>query len=170
MTTRVILNVIGSDRPGLTQALADAVLAAGGNWLESYLGRLGGKYVGAVLVELEGNRLAELDQVVRKVDASGLQVSIVFAGDEPAAAQSGLDIEVVGQDRPGIVREVTLVLASLGVNIENFSSDIEPTAWSGEPLFKAEARITLPEGTSADQVRDALEAISGEIMVDFTIA
>ena len=49
----VILSVIGSDRPGLTEALAGAVLAAGGNWLESHLSRLGGLYVGSVLVELE---------------------------------------------------------------------------------------------------------------------
>ena len=53
MTARVILSVVGSDRPGLTQALADAVMAAGGNWLESHLSRLGGTYVGSVLVALD---------------------------------------------------------------------------------------------------------------------
>ena len=49
----MVLSVVGSDRPGLTQALAGAVLAAGGNWLEGHLSRLGGLYVGSVLVELE---------------------------------------------------------------------------------------------------------------------
>ncbi len=166
MTTRVILNVIGSDRPGLTQALADAVLNADGNWLESHLSRLGGKFVGAVLVELDDGKLASLEQHVRKVDASGLQVAIAFAGDETERAAPGLSFELVGQDRPGIVREVTSVLAALGVNIEDFTSATEPSAHSGEQLFKASASLTLPAGTSADQVRDALEAISGEIMVD----
>eukprot|EP01041_Mallomonas_annulata_P034880 gene34880-57733_t len=52
----LILSVIGSDRPGLTQALANAVLSAGGNWLESHLSRLGGLYVGSVRVELAGDR------------------------------------------------------------------------------------------------------------------
>ena len=37
-----VLSVVGSDRPGLTKALATAVLSAGGNWLESHLSRLGG--------------------------------------------------------------------------------------------------------------------------------
>jgi glycine cleavage system regulatory protein len=169
MTTRVILNVIGSDRPGLTQALADAVHGAGGNWLESHLSRLGGKFVGAVLVELEDGKLASLEQQVRKVDASGLQVAIAFAGDEAAPAGGGLSFELVGQDRPGIVREVTGVLAALGVNIEDFTSATEPSAHSGGQLFRAGAKLSLPQGTSPDQVRDALEAISGEIMVDVVI-
>ena len=81
-----------------------------------------------------------------------------------------LSIELVGQDRPGIVREVTGVLAQLGANIEDFSSGTEAEAWSGGLLFKARAHITLPEGVTAEQVQEALEAISGEIMVDFAFA
>ncbi|MGE3692200.1 MAG: glycine cleavage system protein R [Novosphingobium sp.] len=170
MTTRIILTVLGSDRPGLTQALAAAVHEAGGNWLESHLSHLGGKYVGSVLADVPDGQLAALEKAVRAVDASGLQVSIVFAGDEVPAKDSALSIDLVGQDRPGIVREVTSVLAQLGANIEDFSSGTESEAWSGALLFKAQARITLPEGISADQVQAALEAISGEIMVDFSFA
>lgn len=169
MTTRIILTVMGSDRPGLTQALADAVLAAGGNWLESQLARLGGKYVGAVLVELDGAQLPVLETEIRKIDESGLQVSLVLAGEEPAPSGTSLGIELVGQDRPGIVREVTSALAALGVNIEEFSTGTENTAWSGELLFRAEARLSLPKGVSVDRVRESLEDISGEIMVDLTL-
>jgi len=169
MTTRIILTVLGSDRTGLTQALADAVLAAGGNWLESQLARLGGKYVGAVLVELDAAQLPVLEAEIRKIDESGLQVALVLAGEEPAPSGTGLAIELVGQDRPGIVREVTSALAALGVNIEDFSSGTENTAWSGELLFRARARLTVPQGVTVDAVREALEDISGEIMVDLTL-
>lgn len=170
MKSKVILSAIGSDRPGLTQALADAVFAAGGNWLESHLSRLGGKYVGSVLVELDSGNLAALEQAIAAVDAGGLHVSIVPADDEPAAPEAAqLGFDLVGQDRPGIVREVTAVLAGLGVNIEDFTTATEHGSWSGEPLFRASARLTLPPGTSEEAVRDALEAISGEIMVDFAI-
>lgn len=165
----VILTVVGSDRPGLTRAIADAVYAAGGNWLESHLSRLGGKYVGSVLVELPTERLAELESAARAIDAVGLTVAIV-----PAAAASNsrdgqpLGIEIVGQDRPGIVREVTTVLAGLDVNIEDFTTEIEGSAWSGAPLFRGRAKLLLPANVTTDQVRAALEEISGEIMVDFS--
>lgn len=175
MNQSVILTVVGSDRPGLTRAIADAVYAAGGNWLESHLARLGGKYVGSVLVELPADRLGELETAARAIDTVGLNVAIVPAsgdGDHGTGGNQGgqpLAIEIVGQDRPGIVREVTTVLAGLDVNIEDFTSAIEGSAWSGAPLFRGKARLLLPAGTSTDQVREALERISGEIMVDFAV-
>ena len=172
MNQSVILTVVGSDRPGLTRAIADAVYAAGGNWLESHLARLGGKYVGSVLVELPGDRLAELETAARAIDAVGLTVAIVPASGEGVDRQRAgggqpLDIEIVGQDRPGIVREVTTVLAGLDVNIEDFTTMIEGSAWSGAPLFRGRARLLLPAHQSTERVRAALEAISSEIMVDF---
>ncbi len=169
MNARVILVVSGSDRPGLTKALADAVHGAGGNWLESHLSRLGGKYVGSVLVELDAAALPSLEADVRKVDASGLRVSVVAADQETLSAGDTLTVELVGQDHPGIVREVTAVLATLGVNIDSLTTSTEHGAWSGEPLFRAEARVTLPQGVDRDKVQAALEAISGEVMVDITV-
>ena len=102
------------------------------------------------------------------MDASGLRVSIVPAGDTPDALGTPLWVELVGQDRPGIVREVTAVLAELAVNIERFSTSAENSAHSGELLFRMNALVTIPQGKTADDIQAALEAISGEIMVDFT--
>ena len=170
MSARVILVVSGSDRPGLTKALADAVHTAGANWLESHLSRLGGKYVGSVLVELDASALATLEAEVARVDATGLRVSLVPADDEVVPGGDMLTVALVGQDRPGIVREVTAVLAALGVNIDSLTTSTEHGAWSGEPLFRAEARVTLPNGVDQDEVQTALEAISGEVMVDFTVS
>ena len=169
MMARVILVVSGSDRPGLTKALADAVHAAGGNWLNSHLSRLGGKYVGSVLVELDAAALPRLEAQVRSVDASGLRVSLVPADDEAPIEGDTLTVELVGQDHPGIVRQVTTVLAALGVNIDSLTTNTEHGAWSGEPLFRAEVRVTLPQGVDRDEVQAALEAISGEVMVDITV-
>jgi glycine cleavage system regulatory protein len=168
MLTTVILTVIGSDRPGLTEALAAAVLAASGNWLESRLSRLGGKYVGSVLVELPADALQILRDAVRYIDAAGLKVEIVAAGDaEPAGTP--LDLSLVAQDRPGIVRELSAALALLGVNIEDLETGIEDSAWSGNRLFKAEAHLRVPPGIGRAEVQAAIEAISWEIMVDFKV-
>lgn len=169
MNQEVILTVVGSDRPGLTRAIADAVYAAGGNWLESHLSRLGGKYVGSVLVELPEARLAELEAAAKAIDAVGLHVEILPAAGEGQRNGQSLGIEIVGQDRPGIVREVTTVLAGLDVNIEDFTTAIEGSAWSGAPLFRAKAKLLIPASVTTDQVREALEHISGEIMVDFSV-
>lgn len=168
--TTLILSVIGSDRPGLTQALADAVLSAGGNWLESHLSRLGGLYVGSVLVELAPDGVEALRTAVQAVDAQGLEVRIAPAVSEaPGVAGDAVVFSLVGQDRPGIVRQVTGALSSQDVNIETFETRLSAEPHSGAPLFHLEARLRLPPGLKAEDVQAALEAISGEIMVDISL-
>ena len=164
----VILSVSGSDRPGLTEALAAAVLSAEGNWLESHLSRLGGLYVGSVLVALAAERIDDLSAAVRAVDASGLEVRITPALEAPASIAAGgaLIFSLVGQDRPGIVRQVTAALSGLEVNIETFDTRVVAEPHSGAPLFHMDARLRLPPGLAAAAVQAGLEAISAEIMVD----
>lgn len=166
----LILSVVGSDRPGLTQALAGAVLSAGGNWLESHLSQLGGLYVGSVLVELAADRVDALRDAVRDVDAQGLEVRIAPAVDAAGAAGEAVQFGLVGQDRPGIVHQVTGVLSSLGANIEAFETRLSVEPHSGAPLFHMDARLRLPPALTAEAVQAALEAISGEIMVDISLS
>jgi glycine cleavage system regulatory protein len=164
----LVLSVVGSDRPGLTRALAAAVLSANGNWLESHLSRLGGLYVGSVLVETSD--IETLRAAVSAVDGQGLEVRIAPAVDDAAASGEALHFSLVGQDRPGIVDQVTAVLSGLDANIEAFDTWIDAEAYSGLPLFHLEAHLRLPAGLDAARVQAALEDISAEIMVDIALS
>jgi len=163
----VILMAIGDDRPGLTQSLADAIVEAEGNWLESHFATLGGKYVGSVLVDLPEAQLFKLKDAASRMDSSGFHVSIQTATGASPPDGSALSFELVGKDRPGIVREVSAALAALGVSIDDLETGTEEGAMFGGTVFRASASVLVPRGTSVEQVRQALEGISGEIMVDF---
>jgi glycine cleavage system regulatory protein len=165
----LILSVVGSDRPGLTNTLAAAVLSAGGNWLESHLSRLGGIYVGSVLIDLADDRVATLRSAVSAIDAQGLEVRMVSAVDESGEAGDAFHFSLVGQDQPGIVSQVTAVLSGLGANIESFRTWVDIGSESGVPLFHVEAGVRLPAELNAAGVQAALEDISAEIMVDVSI-
>jgi len=165
----VILSVSGSDRPGLTEAVAAAVLAAGGNWLESHLSQLGGLYVGSVHVALDAGDVDRLRAAVSAIDAKGLEVRIAPASETAAAVGETLGLSLVGQDRPGIVRQVTAVLSGLEVNIEAFDTRIGVEPHSGAPLFELDARLRLPPGMAAATLQAALEDISAEVMVDIAL-
>ncbi len=164
-----VLSVAGSDRPGLTRTLAAAVLAAGGNWLESHLSRLGGLYVGSVLVELAAEGVEPLRAAVAAVDAEGLEVRIAPAFAEAGETGEALALDLVGRDRPGIVSQVTAALSALGANIEAFDTRLSVEPHSGAPLFHLAARVRLPAGVTATAAQAALEALSGEIMVDLSV-
>lgn len=163
----IIVTAVGRDRPGLTQSLAAAIENAGGNWLESHFARLGGQYVGSVLVELPDERLAELERAAVDAQDEGFTVSILPAHAGEAASGRPVTFELVARDRPGIVRELATALASRGVNIEDLQTSAEDGAMFGEKLFRARASVLVPEGTPTDAVRDALEEVSGDVMVDF---
>ena len=169
MTTTMVFTFVGADKPGLVEQLAQTVGQHGGNWLESHLSRLGGLYVGSVRVELAPDSVEALRAAVRAVDAQGLEVRIAPAVEAPDTTGEAVSFALVGQDRPGIVRQVTAALSGLGVNIETFETRIEAEPYSGAPLFHMEARLRLPPGIPASAVQAALEAISAEIMVDISL-
>jgi glycine cleavage system regulatory protein len=166
MLTGAILTVLGSDRPGLTASLAEAVAAVGGNWLESHLTRLRGVYVGAVLIEFGREKASELQRSLAAIDARGLRVDLLEVGLADQEKVSVVTLDVVGQDRPGIVHEVTAAILSADVNIVSFKSQIENSSWSGVRLFRACADLIVHRETSQDELRQALESISQDLVVD----
>jgi glycine cleavage system regulatory protein len=162
----LILTVIGPDRPGLVRALAQSVAAHGGSWLESRMARLGGQFAGIVLVEAPDSLLADL----RALESQGLRIVVqtASAADAAVATQTGerLAVEVVGNDRPGIVRDVARVLAEHGVNIEELTTGVVSGSFSGETLFRATALVRAPDAASVAAIRAGLEFLGNEMMVD----
>jgi glycine cleavage system regulatory protein len=162
----LILTVIGPDRPGLVRALAQSVAAHGGSWLESRMARLGGQFAGIVLVEAPDSLLEDL----RALENQGLRIVVQTAsvGEASAAPQTGerLALEVVGNDRPGIVRDVARVLAEHGVNIEELTTGVVSGSFSGETLFRATALVRAPDAASVAAIRAGLEFLGNEMMVD----
>ncbi len=169
-TTQLVLTFVGDDRPGLVNAISQAVAAHGGTWLESRSVRLAGKFAGVVLVRIPDENLIPLESALAKLAPSGLRVSIergAAAGPEKLARTVKLD--VVGKERPGIVRDVTEALTRLGVNIEEFASGLEGEPFTGALMFRATARLGVPEGLKLDELRKALEKLAAEIMVDLSV-
>lgn len=163
----LILTVIGPDRPGLVRALSAAVAEQGGSWLESRMARLAGQFAGIVLVETPGGLTNALAEALRSLEREGLQI-VVRPSQAPLAQTGGqrLRLEVVGNDRPGIVRDVTRVVAACGLNIEELTTDVQPGAISGGNLFRATALLRAPAPEAMEAARAGLEELGNELMVD----
>jgi glycine cleavage system regulatory protein len=163
--TSLILTVVGPDRPGLVRALSEAVAARGGSWLESRMARLAGQFAGIVLVEAPEALLDDL----RALESHGLRI-VVQNGEATAAVGERLTLKVVGNDRPGIVRDVTSVVAANGVNIEELTTGVLSGSFSGETLFKVTASLRAPNTAAVDAMREGLERLGNELMVDIQAA
>lgn len=169
MTTPLVVTFVGDDRPGLVNAIADKIAASGGTWLESRSAQLAGKFAGVLLAKAPDEKIAELEASLRALEAMGLHVTIERGAVEEQKPRRLVRLEIVGHERPRIVRDVTRALSDLNVNIEEFSSDVEGGAFTGVEMFRAAAKLKAPEGLPLDELRKALERLAGEIMVDLAV-
>jgi glycine cleavage system regulatory protein len=167
----LILTLVGPDRPGLVSRLSEQVAARGGSWLESRLAHLAGQFAGIVLVDIGDGEVAALKASFADLHEDGLQVLVHHAAGVPApvSAEALLVLDMVCLDRPGIVRDVTRVLAASGVNIEELTTNILSGSFSGETMFRAEARLRVPQTIGTDGLRAELERLGDDMMVDFNL-
>ncbi len=169
MQHSLVMTVIGNDRPGLVESVASIVAEHGGNWLESRMSRLGGQFAGIVHVEVPADREQALAKALKALDARGLTV-VVHVDPSQARDLSKTNIlEIVGQDRPGIVRQISHVLAEAGVNVEELQTECASAAMSGETLFKARAVLHVPPSCDLGKLREALEKIAADLIVEISL-
>lgn len=167
--TRYVLTVVGADRAGLVAAIADVVSAHDGNWETSQLAELAGTFAGVIEISVPDDRADELVASLQQLDGL-LTVAVHPGAAEPATAPlRALSLTVLGNDRPGIVREISAALGQHNVSIDRMTTAVRDAAMYGGRLFEASVTAHVPEGVDLDAVQDALERIAAEIQVDLTV-
>ena len=169
MKTSLILTLLGPDRPGLVSALAASAKAAGANWMESRMAQLAGQFAGVVRLEVDSEAAGHLEAALRALEAEGLHVTVERGREAPAPVRHRVQMELVGHDHPGIVQDISAVLARHGVTIEVLETECEPASMSGGLLFRARAELGMPAEMGLDILQDDLEAIANELMVDLEL-
>ena len=167
----LILTLIGPDRPGLVDSVAKVVSEQNGNWLESRMSHLAGHFAGIVRIDVDSARADHLISKLEGLEENGL--SVVVRKDESVEKDEHLTLiwmELVGNDRPGIVSEVSRVLAENQVNVEEFQTECVDAPNSGSTLFRANATLRLPLGVTIRDLQQALENIALDLMVDIRLA
>jgi glycine cleavage system regulatory protein len=170
MTRSLVLTVLGADKPGLVEALSRTVTAHDGNWLESRMAHMAGRFAGIVRVRVPESAVEALQRSLASLEAEGLRVQCEpGSGEEQAARGPVWTLALVGPDHPGIVRDVAAALRQRRVNVEELSTACTSAPMSGEALFQATARLRLPAGGSVDDLRAELEQGAASLMVDVSL-
>lgn len=158
---------MADDRPGLVESLSSTIKNNKGNWLESRMAHMAGKFAGIVRVQVPTAYSDQLKLALTELNQSGWTINIEDTHDE-VTIESGkhFSVSIVGNDRPGIVQEVSAVLAAQGVNVLELNTHYESAAMSAEPLFKAVANVLIPTDIDSDDLIGQLENISNDLMVE----
>ncbi len=168
--TSLVLTVIGPDRPGLVEALSETIAEHGANWQESRMSRLEGWFAGLLRVSIPDAQAADLTRALDELGSRGLQVTVQAAAPAPSTAETrALRLELIGQDRPGIIRQLSHVLAERRVNVDELDTNVTSAPMSGEPMFRARASLRVPSSVPLEELRETLEKIANELMVDLSL-
>ncbi len=167
MSRYLALTVIADDRPGIVEQVAEVVANNEGNWLESAMSRLGGKFAGILLVHIPPHRESSFRSDLANLAARGIRVSAEAAEGTLSSTGEKANLSIIGNDRKGIVREISSILAGSGVNVNELHTRCENAPMSGELLFRTEATVELPPGLDRDDLVSLLERLSDDLIVEF---
>lgn len=170
MTSSIVLSVLCDDRPGVVETLSGVLSRHDGNWAESSMLSLAGKFAGILLAELPEAQADAFIAAVEALESEGIKVVAERATAASAGEESRfVALELVGQDRPGIVHDITEVLARHAINVQELETTVQSASMSGERLFMAHARVFIPAGVDAEELRRELESLANELMVDVSL-
>jgi methionyl-tRNA formyltransferase len=166
-TTSLVVSIVGTDRHGIVSSLADRAQRYGANWAASRMTRLAGEFAGMVHFEVPRENADALANALRALESSGLQVVISKSdGAKVSDALKSVELELVGDDRVGIVSSLTRILAERGISIESIHTEIVRSGVSGKQTFKIGAHLLVPAKLSVADLRKELGPLAHEMMVD----
>lgn len=166
MFTDLILTIMANDQPGIVDKISTSIAEHEGSWLESHLTRMAGKFVGIVRVSCPDSNLKNLLASLDILQASGIRILVDQSGEGADDEGELLIFTVTGNDRPGIVREVSSIIAKVGVNVLNLETRCESAAMSAGVLFIATLTVEALPNFDQVQLIEAIESLSDDLVVD----
>lgn len=168
MLKSIVITLIGDDRPGIVESVSRIIVNYHGEWVESRLVNLSGKFAGVLRANIPQQE-CDAFTVALEEGTPGLSVSIEQAHAEEAAKGKCYKLELVGQDRPGIIHRISSALVKNGATVDEMESEVTDASMSGEKLFKANITLCLAKGYKIDDLSDELEELANELIVDIVI-
>ncbi len=166
MRVSLVVTFTGPDRPGIVETLAKTVTLHQGNWEESRMAHLAGRFAGLFRIRVDE---ATADGLVAALQALDELTVTVDRGVEDDERPCVLQLEVTGADHPGIVHKVTQVLTQHQLNISTLDTETRDAPMSGNLLFVARATLQGPGDVDLDQLQAALEQLADDLVVDVSL-
>lgn len=169
MNSSIVLTILADDQPGIIQTVSNVLHKHGGSWTHSSMSSLAGQFAGILLASVPSENTSACQQELHALESQGLRI-ISHISRQPAATEeaSVFVLDLVGNDRQGIVHDITTVLSNHNVNVQNLETLVEAASMGGAELFRAHAALVVPVSTDIDALESELENIANDLMVDIS--
>ena len=167
----LVVTVMGRDRPGIVRQLAERAQRHGANWAGSHMSRVAGEFAGTVHLEAPAAAVPALTAALQDLETAGLKLMIApsDAATSTPAGSRRLALELVGEDRVGIVSKVTSMLAARGVSIASVHTELLGSGQTAAPSFKINAQLLVPNALDTAALQRELGTLAQELLLDITL-
>jgi glycine cleavage system regulatory protein len=167
MNTPIVLTIIADDQPGIIETVSKVLTKHDGNWTQSSMSSLAGHFAGILLASVPDDKTEACLAELHELESSGLRIIANVSGEEAGTRKtSEYTLELVGNDHPGIVHEITRILASHKASVISLETSVEAASMGGGELFKARVQLLVPESSDIFALESELEDIANDLMVD----
>ena len=171
MSSLLVISAVGDDRPGIVEALSQAILDNGCNIEDSRMSVLGGSFAVIILVSGNWNTLAKLEAGLPPLGEK-LGLTFTTRRTEPRKATGHLlpyTVDVVSLDHPGIVHELAAFLSQRGINIQDMATSSYSAAHTATPMFAVRMTIEIPSNLHIAALRDEFLDMCDRLNLDGVI-
>lgn len=170
MNTSIVLTILADDQPGIIKTVSSVLHKHGGSWTQSSMSSLAGQFAGILLATLPTANSVACREELLGLESRGLHIVAHICEQAPAAEETReCVLDLVGNDRQGIVHDITRVLAAHNVNVRELETLVEAASMAGGELFRARAELLVPVGTDIDLLEKELENLANDLMVDIRL-
>ena len=163
----ILISVLGDDKLGLLDSLSEIIVSNDGDWIESNMFTVEAKFAGILRVNVPSKNAVKL---MKELTSSklGLQIACEETAPVKLSDYKSYNIELIGQNHVGIINKLSHVLTyDLKANVEGIKTEvINSSMASSEQLFKAQINLHLPMSIDERLIKEKLELIADEMMVE----
>ncbi len=166
-----VLTVIGDDKSGLVDALAGVVDTHNGNWTTSQMSQLAGKFAGIVMVTIPNPSADAFVAALAPLEQTGLlDITVEQTGAAPPEPSTVLLLDLLGQDQPGIIADLSGALAERNVSIAELRTETRSAPMAGGLLFEAHAVLHVPPEETLESLTACVEEVAETLMLDIELS
>lgn len=133
------------------------------------MARLAGQFAGMVHVTAAQDDVNALHRALDGLASSGLRVVSTASARSERGPLRAYRLSLVGDDREGIVRDISRALSAREINVEELDTRCESAPMSAEQLFHASALLHVPPNIEIAELRKTLEALADDLMVELKL-
>ncbi|MBT3436234.1 MAG: glycine cleavage system protein R [Oceanospirillaceae bacterium] len=171
MNKTLVVTAICADRPGLVQMLSEVIYKHEASWEESSMAHLSGQFAGILTVNVDENVIPALEKDLRALSDQGMAVTLNESSEATDAVnQQIIWLDLTGQNKPGIMREVSNVFVAQGVSVQSLDTEVVSASMSGGDMFVAGVQLEVSKDFDLESLQHALEDLSDDLMVDLAVA